>query len=197
MADFLTASRHTAERFPAALNFFLADDIRVLSAALVADGFHSRRSALSRVYQYRILARKEPSALLRHTHLWERKSLDTERMAEAAQSLTGTHDFRIIASGHPKDRSAVRTVGRWEVWQEADTVIIECEANGFLKQQIRKVNGILLEIGKGRQQVGLMQRVLEGAEDVSGIPVLSAKGLCLVEVKYPDGTFDVPPAETG
>ncbi len=197
VADFLTGSRHPAERFPAALNFFLADDIRVLGAVPVALGFHSRRSALSRVYQYRILARPEPTALLRHTHLWVREPLDTERMAEAARALTGTHDFRVIAPGHPKDRSAVRIVRRWEVRREADAVVIQCEANGFLKQQIRKANGILLEIGKGRQQAELMKRALDGREDVSGIPVLSARGLCLMEVKYPEGTFDAPPAETG
>ena len=197
VVDFLTSSRHSAERFPLALNFFLADDIRVLWAAPVADGFHSRRSALSRVYQYRILAREEPSALLRHIHQWERAPLDTERMAEAARALTGTHDFRVIVPSHPKNRSAVRTVSRWEVGQDADTVVIECEANGFLKQQIRKVNGILLEIGKGKQPVELMRQTLEGTDDVPDIPVLPARGLCLMEVKYPAGTFDVPPAEIG
>ena len=192
VVDFLTGTRHPADRFPAALNFFLADDIRVLWAVSVAEGFHSRRSALGRLYQYRILARQAPTALLRHTHLWERAPLDTERMAEAARALTGTHDFRVIAPSHPKDRSAVRAVSRWEVRREADTVVIECEANGFLKQQIRKANGILLEIGKGKQRVELMQQALEGTEDVSGIPVLSARGLCLMEVKYPEGAFDVP-----
>ena len=192
VVDLITGSRHPAQRFPAALNFFLADDIRVLWAVPVADGFHSRRSALSRVYQYRILARQSPTALLRHTCLWERAPLDTELMSEAARALTGTHDFRVISPSHPKDRSAVRTVSRWEVRREADTVVIECEANGFLKQQIRKANGILLEIGKGKQPAELMQQALEGTEDASGIPVLSARGLCLMEVKYPDGTFDVP-----
>ena len=191
VVDFLTASRHPAERFPAALNFFLADDIRVLWAVPVTAGFHSRRSALSRVYQYRILARKEPSALLRHTHLWERASLDVVRMAVAARALTGTHDFRVIAPSHPKDRNAVRTVSRWEVRQDADVVVIDCEANGFLKQQIRKANGILLEIGKGKRQVELMQQALDGAGNVSDIPVLPARGLCLMEVKYPDGAFGV------
>ena len=192
VVDFLTCSRHSAERFPAALNFFLADDIRVLWAVPVAEEFHSRRSALSRIYQYRILARREPSALLRHTHLWERVPLNTDRMAEAARKLIGTHDFRVIAPSHPEARSAVRSVSRWEIREDEDTVVIECEANGFLKQQIRKANGILLEIGKGKRQVELMQRVLDGAEDVSDIPVLSARGLCLMEVKYPDGTFQVP-----
>ncbi len=203
VVDFLTSSRHPAERFAPALNYFLPDDIRVLRARPVADGFHSRRSAFSRVYQYRILAREAPSALLRHTHLWVREPLDAARMAEAAQSLAGTHDFRVIAPGHPKDRSAVRTVSRWEVnpaagsgW-EAGTIVIHCEANGFLKQQIRKANGILLEIGKGRQPPELMRQVLAQEKGMDAIPLLPARGLCLMEVKYPEGAFDLPPAETG
>ena len=143
VVDFLTGSRHPAERFTPALNYFLPEDIRVRKALPVAAEFHSRRSARSRVYQYRILARDEPTALLRHTHLWVKEPLDTGRMAEAAGALVGTHDFRVIASGHPEERSAVRTVARWEVRRDGDTVVVESEANGFLKQQIRKANGIL------------------------------------------------------
>ncbi len=193
VVDFLTASLHSTERFAAALNFFLAEDIRVLCAAEVPADFNSRRSASGRVYQYRMLARPEPSALRRHTHFWVKGALDMDLMAEAAGSLVGTHDFRVLATGHPKDRSAVRTVRRWEVEQDNETVVIECEANGFLKQQIRRANGILLEIGKRRQPVEVMRWALEGNWDASGIPTLPARGLCLMEVKYPDGTFDFPP----
>ena len=197
VVDFLTGSRHPAGRFPAALNYFLPEDIRVLRALPVPDQFHSRRSALGRVYQFRILARTEPSALRRYTHLWVKQPLEFRRMFDAAQGLVGTHDFRVIASGHPEERSAVRTVSRWDVSREDDTVVIECEANGFLKQQIRKANAILLEIGKGKQPVGLMRQTLEGRDAVPEIPLLSARGLCLIEVKYPEGAFDLPSAYTG
>jgi hypothetical protein len=81
VVDFLTASRHAAERFPPALNYFLPEDVRVRRARLVPMEFHSRRSACSRVYQYRILGREEPTALLRNTQLWVREALDTRRMA--------------------------------------------------------------------------------------------------------------------
>lgn len=195
--DFLTGARHPVDRFPPALNYYLADDIRVLAARQVGLEFHSRRWATGRVYQYRILARPEPTALFRHSHLWERGSLDIARMEKGAAVLVGTHDFRVIASGHPKDRSAVRTVSRWEVTRHEDTVIIECEANGFLKQQIRKANGILLEIGKGRQPVDLMARTLAGEDGTQDVPLLPARGLCLMEVKYPEGALDYPPMETG
>ena len=184
------------DRFTAALNYFLPDDIRVRKALPAAMEFHSRRSASSRMYQYRILAREEPTALLRHTHLWERVPLNAARMAEAAVALVGTRDFRVIASGHPDDRSAVRTVTRWEVRQDGDVVIVESEANGFLKQQIRKANGILVEIGKGKQPVELMRQTLEGIPGVREIPLLPARGLCLIKVNYPEGTFSVPAVET-
>lgn len=197
VVDFLTGSRHPADRFPPAMNHFLPDDIRVVNSLPVAKEFHSRRSASSRVYQYRVLARREPTALLRHTYLWEKQPLDTERIAEAASALVGTHDFRPIAAGHPRDRSAVRTVSRWTVERDGDTVIIECEANGFLKQQIRKANGILLEIGKHRQPIELMRQTLEANDEVPDVPLLPAHGLSLIKVKYPEGAFNAPPLETG
>ena len=195
--DFITAARRPVSRFAPALNFFLPEDIRVLDAVGVDDSFHSRRSALGRVYRYQILARHAPSALLRHSHLWVREPLDVGAMAEAAEALVGTHDFRVIASGHPRDRSAVRTVKRWQVDSTGDRIVIECEANGFLKQQIRMANGILLEIGRGKQPVELMGATLESSGNAARVPTLPARGLCLVEVKYPEGVIDFPPAQIG
>jgi len=61
--------------------------------------------------------------------------------------------------------------------------VIECEANGFLKQQIRKVNGLLTEIGRGKYRVERVSEALAG--HVEGIPLLPAHGLCLISVKYP------------
>ena len=183
VVDFLTATQHPLERFAPALNHHLPEDINVLDAQRVDDEFDSRRCALSRTYQYSILNRPAPSPLRRHSHLWIRESLDAEKMSEAAQLLVGVQDFRALAAGHPKDRSAVREVMRWAVVRSGDNIVIECEASGFLKQQIRKANGILTEIGKGRFPVNKVTEALAG--DVSGVPLLPAHGLCLISVKYP------------
>ena len=183
VVDFITATEHPLERFVPALNYYLPQDINVLGAHRVAADFNSRRCALSRTYQYRIVNRNTLSPLRRHTHLWVRESLDTAKMAEAAQHLVGIHDFRPLSIGHPADRSAVREVVRWEVDRFEDTIVIECEATGFLKQQIRKTNGILTEIGKGKYSTDKVKEALEG--DVSRAPLLPAHGLCLISVKYP------------
>lgn len=183
VVDFLTGTQHPLERFAPALNYHLPEDINVLEAWRVDQDFDSRRNALSRTYQYSILNRPAPSPLRRSTHYWIRECLDTGKMAEAAQLLVGVHDFRALASGHPKDRSAVREVVRWEVTRTEDNIVIECEANGFLKQQIRKANGILTEIGRGKYPVERVTQALAGA--VAGTPLLPAHGLCLISVKYP------------
>jgi len=82
----------------------------------------------------------------------------------------------------------VRVAYRWDVWQEADTVIIECEANGFLRHQIRKANSILVQVGLGNYRESPESAVSEG---LKGEPANSVKasilpphGLCLMQVKY-------------
>ena len=73
--------------------------------------------------------------------------------------------------------------------RQDDTVIIECEASGFLRQQIRKTNAILTEIGKKRLPAELMKQALEdGTRFPKTLPALSAHGLCLIKVKYPSLT---------
>ena len=183
VVDFLTVTQHPLERFVPSLNYHLPEDINVMEAYWVDQDFNSRRCALSRTYQYSILNRPSPSPLRRHTHLWIKGCLDTDKMAEAANLLVGVHDFRVLAVGHPQDRSSVREVLRWEVAAVEDTIVIECEASGFLKQQIRKANGILTEIGRGKYPVEHVTQALAGV--VAKTPLLPAHGLCLNSVKYP------------
>ncbi len=192
VVDFLTGSRLPPGTFVGALNYYLPEDIRVLQACEAVAGFHARRSAVSRVYQYRVLSRPWPSALRRRVCYWLRDPLHLESMNEAARGLLGQHDFRPFASGHPVDRSAVRTVSRWQLARQGDTLVIECEANGFLRHQIRRVNSVLLQIGKGKLPAESIKTLLEsvgpGTEAKklwSAVPALPARGLCLVKVNYP------------
>lgn len=186
VADFLTNSRHPAERFPRALNYYLPRDIVVQSAHQVPAEFHSRRTAVSRTYRYSILNRAQPSALRRRTLLWIREELQVDQMAAAARWLVGVHDFRPLAPGHPPNKSAVRQVFRWDAWREGDTVVIESAANGFLRHQIRKANSLLVQVGKGRRPATVVREALQGRHgDAGEFPPLPAHGLCLMKVTYP------------
>lgn len=193
VVDFETRSRYPPETFVGALNYHLPIDIRILHAAPVDRSFNSRRDALSRTYRYRILNRPSPPAISRRHSHWEAKPLNLEYMKLAARFLVGVHDFRPFAPGHPRNRSAVRRVERWDVTagsDDKDIIDITCEANGFMQHQIRRTNAVLATIGKGLLPLGTIGQILENEEgnstgiSMGSIPILPAKGLCLVKVKY-------------
>jgi tRNA pseudouridine38-40 synthase len=186
VVDFLTGAPYPVSHFPRALNYYLPPDIKVQAAYEMDLGFHSRRDASSRTYRYHICNRPWPSPLRRDTHHWIRETLKTDKMARAAQSLVGTHDFRALASGHPEDQSAVRRVSRWDVWRDGESVVIECEANGFLRHQIRRANAALVEVGKERWPEEIIKETIENRLPAGLVwPSLPARGLCLISVTYP------------
>ena len=185
VVDFLTLSPHPVGYFPRALNYYLPKDVQVLKACDVPLEFNSRKDAVSRTYRYYIINRDWPSPLLRHTHLWVRQKLQVSAMVAGASALVGKHDFRVFTAGLPPEKSAVRRVLRWDVWKEGEIIIIEAEANGFLRHQIRKANALLVEIGKGRLPEGTIDQALRGDSPRPGeCPSIPARGLCLIKVSY-------------
>ena len=192
--DFLTGSPYPVSTFVNALNYYLPNDIRIQRGFEMQPEFHSRRDAASRIYRYQILNRPRPSPLQRREWHWIREPLQIDVMNDAAQDLVGIHDFRPLAVGHPPEKSAVRTVYRWDARRDSDKIVIKCESNGFLRHQIRRANAILVEIGKGKWPKDTI-RVLLGNRDENEPgaatrprpwPSLPALGLCLVEVTYRD-----------
>lgn len=187
VVDFLTSADYSVGTFLRALNYYLPADIKVQASYEVVSDFHSRRSAASRMYRYSILNLPALSPLRRYTHHLVPEELDIKKMGTAAQYLVGVHDFRAIAVGHPADQSAVRQVFRWDVCRNEESVIIECEANGFLRHQIRQANAILVEVGKGKWPETIVKDTLENRlpEGLTWSS-LPARGLCLMKVTYPD-----------
>ncbi len=195
VVDFLTESRHPIKTFEGALNYYLPEDIRVVRAAEVCHQFHSRRNAIAREYTYTIVNRPNPPAIGRRLVHWVSEPLNLEGMNEAAGYLVGTHDFRAFVPGHPAEKSAVRRIDRWNVERSEaspNSIAITAVGSGFMQRQIRRTNGILVEIGRGKLPVGHVAELLEQPHNpetelkLRDTPSLPAKGLCLVRVEYPN-----------
>ena len=187
VVDFVTVAERPPEQFLRWMNFYLPADISIQKVYEVDTEFHSRRSALTRIYRYYILNQSQPSPIRRNTHhlVWE--TLNAAKMGGAALGMVGEHDFRPLSASHPKENSAVRRVSRWEVWRDGDRVIIECEANGCLRHQIRRANALLVGVGKGKWAESIIADSLEDRLPQKwAFPILPAKGLCLMQVTYPD-----------
>ena len=181
-----TTSERSERGWLLGANSNLPDDINLRWVQRVDDDFHARYSALSRTYRYLILNRLVRSALYRHRAWWLHQPLDHARMHEAAQALTGEHDFSAFRAAGCQASSPNRELQSIAVTRDGDWVTLEVTANAFLQHMVRNITGTLAEIGTGERQLGWAAEVLESRDRKAGGVAAPPHGLTLVRVSYPD-----------
>lgn len=184
VAHFVTTAGLSAEDWLRALNGLLPPDIAVLSVEEVQDSFHARYSAKSKLYRYRLLTRVHRSALGRDKILHYPYPLDLDAMEAAARALVGQHDFTSFQGSPTDNENPVCTVTTLTVDRFGDEVIVEAEADRFLKQMVRNIVGTLLEVGRGKLQAGDVAGILAVKDRTKAGPTAPAHGLYLVKVDY-------------
>lgn len=171
-----------------ALNHFMTKDVRIRCAQLVQDGpdgFDPRSDASARTYVYTFNdARSEP-ALDRHYVTHVRKSLDAAAMNDASQLLVGSHDFAAFAGpSTPEDAPTRRVVESASTNRTGDRVEFKITANAYLHQQIRRIAGVLYDVGTGSCSKERVSELLATANRGEAEHVMPAHGLCLEEISY-------------
>jgi tRNA pseudouridine38-40 synthase len=184
VANFKTQSHLPAVRFPPALNAYLPETVRIVSAEDVDDRFHARFAATGRIYRYAILNRAAPSAILRNHAYHVSTPLDHEAMAAAAATLHGTHEFGAFRSVGSGERTTVCTVRRSQVARSGDMVICTFEADRFLRHMVRLIVGTLLKVGQGKLTTEAVEAILTPGRNQKAGPRVPAHGLYLVAVLY-------------
>jgi tRNA pseudouridine38-40 synthase len=188
-----------------ALNAVLPRTLRVLDVGDCPDGFHARRSARSKTYEYRIVNGPVASPFW-HRFAWHVPySLDAARMRDAAPLLEGTHDFAAFRSTGTDVRSTVRTIVRSVLEPRAaegpavpgmplpggTLLVYEVTGTGFLRHMVRAIVGTLVEIGAGRIAPAHLPDLLDGRRRDAAGPTAPAAGLCLARVHYRDSCAPV------
>jgi tRNA pseudouridine38-40 synthase len=183
VAAFTTRKARGPQVIIRALNAVLPQTIAVRNALEVPLAFDPRRDASSRTYRYTIYNAPERSPLWLDRSWHVPKRLDDARMAEAAAILVGEHDFAAFSRREPT--TTVRRVLACQVERCGERVSIAMTANAFLRQQVRRTAGALVEVGLGKQTTASFKRLLARAEPHSAGPVAPACGLVLTAVDYP------------
>jgi len=167
-------------------NTHLPADVSLTWAKSVPADFHARYTATSRVYQYLILNRTARPGLDQARVTWECRPLDAEKMARAALSLIGEHDFTSYRATSCQAKSPVRNVMSLSVERRNEQVLIIIEANAFLHHMVRNIAGVLMAIGMGKQAPGWEREVLAAQSRERGGVTAAPDGLYLVGVNYPE-----------
>lgn len=170
-----------------ALNHYLPEDVAIVSASRVAHNFDPRRDAVSREYRYTIKDRRSRSPFSRNRTAHVRHRLDESAMNEAAALLKGEHDFAAFAGpATPQDAITVRRVEHSEVNRNGDEVEFDICGNAFLHQQVRRMAGALIRVGRAQMDFSQFQGLIDGAVRGGAKDLAPARGLCLTKVNYPD-----------
>lgn len=172
-----------------ALNTALAEDLVIREVTEVPNDFDSRRHAVRRWYAYKILHGGSRPAMARFYAAWIPQELDTAAMRAAASRFVGTHDFSAFRSSRCAADSPVRTVEFVDLDASGRMIEFSVAAPSFLMNQVRRMAGTLIEVGRGKIMPAELGRMLEGKGEFPSGPTAPPQGLTLLRVEYPADPF--------
>lgn len=165
-------------------NHYLPPDIRMKSVEKAPSKFHACNSAKKKTYVYKILNRKQQSALWRDFTWFLPYSLDIDIMNEAAALVTGEVDFSAFRASMCTRRNPVRTVDE-AVWKrDGDIVSFTITANGFLHNMVRILVGTMAEVGMGRLSIDSFKAIHQSRDRRNASKTSPPQGLYLQDVYY-------------
>ncbi len=182
VANFLTRSPLPAPELSERLNGALPADINILSAEEVPLAFHARHDAVARRYRYQIASRR--SAFFKRLIWWVRQPLRLDLMETAAGALPGRHDFTSFS-----DRAAEISEPRVRVFsagfRRGDFLTsFTIEADHFLPRMVRRVVGVLVQVGLERLPPEAVTRFLTETVEDPAQWTAPPSGLFLERVVY-------------
>lgn len=184
VVSFQSRGKIPIERIAIALNSVLPNDIVIRSAEEMPEEFHARFSAVERAYQYTILNRSEPAALIGRFSWHVPYELSLKTMRKAAKNLVGVHDYLSFSAADSGVRGHTREIKELSVRRSGEFVKIDIVANAFLRSMARIIVGTLVEVGQGRREAANVNYILEARDRRLAGRTAPAKGLVLMGVKY-------------
>lgn len=185
VCNFKTNSNIAPEPMRSGLNSLLPGDIFIKNLEDVSPDFHSRYSAKSKVYEYRIWNRKEPNIFLRDFIWHVRGKMLIDDMRRCLSMLVGEHDFSSFRSSGSSNRNPVRKMMRAELIEPEEGMFsFVFEAEGFLRHMVRNIVGTVITVGRGSiSPEGFSEIFLAKDRCKAGINA-PPHGLFLMNVKY-------------
>jgi len=172
----------TPETLLARLNDQLPHDINILSLEEADARFHARHHAVARSYVYHLSTRR--TALAKPYVWWVKNVLDVVAMQQAAASLQGFHNFASFTEDSPEDKST--TVELLECSVQAHGALLDVHVVGshFLWKMVRRMVGVLVEIGRGNMPVEQAADFLKTYSRAPAKLTAPSSGLFLDKIYY-------------
>lgn len=131
------------------LNDKLPADINILDVQKIAQSFHARHDAKARSYIYQISRRR--TAFGKNFVWWIKDKLDFKKMESASKYFIGMNNFASFSDDDPEDKSTKVLIDDIQIKEEGDLILIRIIGSHFIWKMVRRIVGILAEVGRGRK----------------------------------------------
>ena len=159
VVDFFATKSLNLSVVKRALNALLPAQIRVMSACLVSDDFHSRYSCIFRDYVYIINTAEVCMPFLKN-YVWHVPKLNISRLDEVKGKFVGYKNFASF-SKTSMDKNTNRFVEYVRVKQKGFLVMIFIRANAFLRGMVRLIVGTMVSYSRGLITKDQIEQVFE------------------------------------
>jgi tRNA pseudouridine38-40 synthase len=181
------STRLPPEMLRSRLNDELPADINILGAVQVPHRFHARHDAEARRYLYQIARRR--TAFSKAFVWWVKEPIDVRPMREAARALVGMRDFKSFIETdreEPGERppSTLVLIDCLDLVEDGDLLLVGIEGSHFLWKMVRRIVGVLAEIGRGGLHADATARFLADASTAPARLTAPPSGLFLDRVYY-------------
>jgi tRNA pseudouridine38-40 synthase len=172
------------------INDALPTDIVLLQVERARQRFHARHDAVARSYLYQVARRR--TAFFKPFVWWVKDELSTDAMRAGAKAFVGFHDFRAFSDDEPGEKSTDVLVDSLEIFEDEDLIIFHIEGSHFLWKMVRRVVGVLVEVGRGRMAASDVSSLFSARSSDIARLTAPASGLFLEHVYYEGDPRDTP-----
>ena len=185
VANFHCDTDLSPQAFQNGVNSLTKDDIVIISCDIVDDNFHSRFDAKSKIYHYQLLNSNLPVAINRQYVWFIKKKLNLDAMRLALNHIVGTHDFKAFEGTGSLRSHTTRRVFKAEILEQSEgLIIIEIEADGFLRFMVRNIAGTVADVGLEKITSNDFKKILLSKDRSLAGATAPPQGLFLMQVKY-------------
>ena len=164
------------------LNDNLPSDINVLSVESVDAHFHARFDAVERSYIYIISKRR--SAFGKSHIWWIKDRLNVAAMIEASEAFYGRHDFRSFTDKDAETDTTLVHMTAVDIHETDNLIAIHIVGSHFLWKMVRRMVGILVEVGRGNLRERDIENMLKSYSPLPAKYTAPSSGLYLEHVYY-------------
>jgi tRNA pseudouridine38-40 synthase len=158
------------------LNEMLPSSIYIKNIKEVKNDFHARYSAKKRVYRY-IIKEGERNPF-EDNFITFLKSVNFEKIEKNIKLFQGSFDFKYFMKSGSAVKTTTRVIYKAFAYRYKEYIILNFEANGFLRSQIRLMVGALLSLNE--QEIKEQLRCKKKYR----LKPTKSNGLYLAKIKY-------------